>query len=109
MGDTTATGSETDTGTGAESVTRSSSEAGAEAVAESGPGNLRRKALRWRSLRAAPSRAETGTETGTGRSPITYHLSLYEHPVVPPHESHFRQVPLRTRVSAPHSGQGSPS
>ena len=36
-------------------------------------------------------------------------LLRQEQPVVPPHESHFKQVPLRTNVSAPHSGQGSPS
>jgi hypothetical protein len=33
----------------------------------------------------------------------------YEQPVVPPQLSHFRHVPFRTRVSEPHSGQGSPS
>ena len=31
------------------------------------------------------------------------------HPVVPPQVSHFRQVPLRTRVKLPHSPQASPS
>jgi len=31
------------------------------------------------------------------------------HPVVPPHVSHFRQVPLRTMVKLPHSGQASPT
>lgn len=31
------------------------------------------------------------------------------HPVVPPQVSHFRQVPLRTRVKFMHSGQASPS
>jgi len=31
------------------------------------------------------------------------------HPLVPPQESHLRQVPLRTRVKLPHSPQGSPS
>jgi len=30
-------------------------------------------------------------------------------PVVDPQLSHFRQVPLRTRVMLPHSPQGSPS
>ncbi len=30
-------------------------------------------------------------------------------PVVEPQLSHFRQVPLRTRVMLPHSPQGSPS
>jgi aldehyde dehydrogenase (NAD+) len=33
----------------------------------------------------------------------------YEHPVVDPQVSHFRQVPLRTRVECPQAGQGSPS
>lgn len=32
-----------------------------------------------------------------------------EQPVVLPQVSHFRQVPLRTRVKLPHSGQLSPS
>jgi CheY-like chemotaxis protein len=31
------------------------------------------------------------------------------HPVVPPHESQFMQVPLRRRVKLPQTGQGSPS
>lgn len=31
------------------------------------------------------------------------------HPLVPPHVSHFRHVPLRTIVKFAHSGQGSPS
>src|SRR5262249_3858986 len=31
------------------------------------------------------------------------------HPVVPPHVSHLRHVPLRTRVKLPHSPQASPS
>jgi hypothetical protein len=30
-------------------------------------------------------------------------------PLVLPQVSHFSQVPLRTMVIAPHSGQGSPS
>ena len=30
------------------------------------------------------------------------------HPVVLPHVSHFRQVPLRTSVKFPHSPQASP-
>lgn len=33
----------------------------------------------------------------------------YEHPLVPPHVSHLRHVPLRTRVKLPHSPQLSPS
>src|SRR4029079_7905628 len=32
-----------------------------------------------------------------------------EQPLVPPHVSHFRQVPLRTSVKFPHSRQASPS
>ena len=36
-------------------------------------------------------------------------VRCYEHPVVAPQDSHLRQVPFRTRVSEPHSGQGSPS
>ena len=35
--------------------------------------------------------------------------SRVTHPDVAPHEWHFRQVPLRTMVMAPHSGQLSPS
>ncbi len=31
------------------------------------------------------------------------------HPEVEPQVSHFRQVPLRTMVKLPHSGQASPS
>jgi hypothetical protein len=33
----------------------------------------------------------------------------HEHPVVLPHVSHFRHVPLRTMVKLPHSGQASPT
>jgi hypothetical protein len=33
----------------------------------------------------------------------------YEHPVVEPHVSHFRHVPLRTSVKFPHSPHISPS
>ncbi len=33
----------------------------------------------------------------------------HEHPLVDPQVSHFRQVPLRTRVKLPHSPQLSPS
>lgn len=36
-------------------------------------------------------------------------VAPYEQPVVPPQVSHFRQVPLRTSVKFPHSGQLSPS
>ncbi len=31
------------------------------------------------------------------------------HPVVPPQVSHFKQVPLRTMVKLPQSGQDSPT
>jgi len=31
------------------------------------------------------------------------------HPLVPPHVSHFRQVPFRTSVKFPHEPQASPS
>src|ERR1700690_1900112 len=34
---------------------------------------------------------------------------VHEHPVVPPHVSHFKQVPLRTIVKFPHSGHASPT
>ena len=33
----------------------------------------------------------------------------HEQPLVEPHVSHFRQVPLRTSVKFAHSGQASPS
>jgi hypothetical protein len=33
----------------------------------------------------------------------------YEHPLVAPQVSHFKQVPLRIRVKLPHSSQLSPS
>ena len=33
----------------------------------------------------------------------------HEHPVVEPHVSHFKQVPLRTSVKLAHSGQLSPT
>jgi hypothetical protein len=36
-------------------------------------------------------------------------LNTHEHPLVPPHVSHFRQVPLRTMVKLPHSLHDSPS
>ena len=35
--------------------------------------------------------------------------NAHEHPVVEPHVSHLRHVPLRTRVKLPHSPQASPS
>jgi hypothetical protein len=44
-----------------------------------------------------------------GRSRKLVNNPGYEHPVVAPHDSHLRQVPLRTSVSEPHSGHGSPS
>ena len=34
---------------------------------------------------------------------------VYEHPVVLPHVSHFKHVPLRTKVKFPHSPHASPS
>src|SRR6266568_655200 len=36
------------------------------------------------------------------------HLSAQLHPVVAPHVSHFKHVPLRTRVKFAHSGHASP-
>jgi hypothetical protein len=36
-------------------------------------------------------------------------MRVYEQPVVEPQVSHFRQVPLRTRVKLAQLGQGSPS
>jgi hypothetical protein len=36
-------------------------------------------------------------------------LENYEHPVVDPHVSHFKHVPLRTSVKFPHVPQASPS
>ena len=36
-------------------------------------------------------------------------LEAHEQPVVEPQVSHFRQVPLRTRVKLAQLGQGSPS
>ena len=36
-------------------------------------------------------------------------LLAYEHPVVEPQVSHFKQVPLRTSVKFAHSGQLSPT
>ncbi|MFN3462406.1 MAG: hypothetical protein ACK4ZN_15475, partial [Oceanibaculum sp.] len=42
------------------------------------------------------------------RRPKTF-SSIYEHPVVLPQVSHFRQVPLRTMVKFEHSGQASPT
>lgn len=44
-----------------------------------------------------------------GRSLEEELVRIYEQPVVPPQLSHFRQVPLRTSVKLPHSGQLSPS
>jgi hypothetical protein len=42
--------------------------------------------------------------------PRSYSQKSYQlHPVVDPHVSHFRQVPLRTSVKFEHSGQASPS
>jgi hypothetical protein len=42
-------------------------------------------------------------------SRFVFLFEAYEHPVVPPQVSHFRQVPLRTSVKLPHSPQASPS
>lgn len=42
-------------------------------------------------------------------SPVRWPVCAHEHPVVPPQVSHFMQVPLRTSVKLPHSGQASPS
>ena len=38
-----------------------------------------------------------------------FSLSNYEQPVVEPQLTHFKQLPLETKVNCPHSGQGSPS
>ena len=39
-------------------------------------------------------------------SPVISHCDvIYEHPLVDPQLSHFRQVPLRTMVKLPHSEQ----
>lgn len=40
---------------------------------------------------------------------VKFLAESHEQPVVPPQVSHFKHVPLRTRVKCPHSGQGSPS
>ncbi len=42
---------------------------------------------------------------------VTDHLlaCVHEQPLVAPHVSHFRQVPLRTSVKLPHSLHASPS
>ncbi len=53
---------------------------------------------------------EMAREAGMIPAPMHFRLCRrYEQPVVAPQDSHLRQVPLRTRVSDPHSGQGSPS
>ena len=43
------------------------------------------------------------------RSSALWPRGGYEHPVVEPQVSHFRQVPLRTSVKFAHSGQASPT
>jgi hypothetical protein len=51
----------------------------------------------------------TGKSGVLGPAQNSSMASYHEHPVVLPHVSHFRQVPLRTRVKLPHSPQASPS
>src|ERR1700730_14975416 len=48
-----------------------------------------------------------GQPKASSRPP--FHKWLHEHPLVAPHVSHFRQVPLRISVKLPHSSQLSPS
>src|SRR5262249_17002156 len=50
-----------------------------------------------------------GPEPGSGPSSGGGEALPQEQPVVPPQVSHFRQVPLRTRVKLPHVPQASPS
>ena len=52
---------------------------------------------------------KTAPVFGGGDSELSAVNCRYEHPVVAPQDSHLRQVPFLTRVSEPHSGQGSPS
>ena len=54
------------------------------------------------------SHSELGFKTLALYSPGSARL-LQLHPVVAPQVSHFRQVPLRTRVKFAHSGQASPT
>ena len=48
-------------------------------------------------------------DTSVASNGHLYCLDVNEQPVVDPQLTHLRQVPLRTRVKARHSGQGSPS
>jgi len=56
----------------------------------------------------APETAMAGHEPGHFVTPWNAG-GAYEHPLVEPQVSHFRQVPLRTIVKLPHSEQLSPS
>ena len=51
---------------------------------------------------------ENGRDT-PGHDVFFVEVEVYEHPLVPPQVSHFRQVPFRTIVKLPHSEQLSPS
>lgn len=56
---------------------------------------------------------EPGKAFGRSARPLAPHRDspgvAHEHPVVVPHVTHLRQVPLRTSVNWPHSRQASPS
>ena len=58
---------------------------------------------------AVPAENDSNVARGAERSEYANHASSQLHPVVPPHVSHFKHVPLRTSVKFAHSGQASPS
>src|SRR5271163_400907 len=64
--------------------------------------------VNWRWL---PFAAAWVHPSSSGRRMISLTIvgTGHEHPVVEPHVSHFRHVPLRTMVKLPHSPQASPS
>ena len=80
------------------------------------PRGSRRAFRSWRSCAAAALRTEyraTPPWLRPRSRTSVYSLGLalpgYEHPVVEPQVSQRMQVPLRTRVKWPQTGQGSPS
>jgi hypothetical protein len=62
-----------------------------------------------RASRARAAELGRRKDTALMRSLARLRLRPYEQPVVAPQVSHFRQVPLRTRVKLAQLGQGSPS
>ena len=59
---------------------------------------------KWGGPGAAPRNQPQVSQGGTVNT-----MGHYEHPLVDPQVTHFRQVPFRTKVKLPHSEHESPS